>query len=71
MQNNPKQQAYYAELAEKALAQSKQSYMPANGAWFAELHLASYLKQTIKQQTIDELIYRLKNDPFLNSNILY
>ena len=71
MQNNPKQQVYYAELAEKALAQSKQSYMPANGAWFAELHLASYLKQTIKQQTIDELIYRLKNDPFLNSNISF
>ncbi|CAD9195827.1 tetratricopeptide repeat protein [Acinetobacter bohemicus] len=71
MQNNPKQQAYYAELAEKALAQSKQSYMPANGAWFAELHLASYLKQTIKQQTIDELIYRLKNKPFFNSNISF
>lgn len=71
MQNNPKQQAYYAGLAEKALAQSKQSYMPANGAWFAELHLASYLKQTIKQQTIDELIYRLKNYPFLNSNISF
>lgn len=71
MQNNPKQQAYYAELAEKALAQSKQSYMPANGAWFAELHLASYLKQTTKQQTIDELIYRLKNYPFLNSNISF
>lgn len=71
MQNNPKQQTYYAELAEKALAQSKQSYMPANGAWFAELHLASYLKQTIKQQTIDELIYRLKNHPFLNSNISF
>lgn len=71
MQNTPKQQTYYAELAEKALAQSKQSYMPANGAWFAELHLASYLKQTIKQQTIDELIYRLKNKPFLNSNISF
>lgn len=71
MQNNPKQQAYYAELAQKALAQSKQSYMPANGAWFAELHLASYLKKTIKQQTIDELIYRLKNYPFLNSNISF
>jgi hypothetical protein len=71
MQNNPKQQAYYAELAEKSLAQSKQSYMPANGAWFAELHLASYLKQTIKQQTIDELIYRLKNKPFFNSNISF
>ena len=71
MQNNPKQQAYYAELSEKALAQSKESYMPANGAWFAELHLASYLKQTIKQQTIDELIYRLKNDSFLNNNISF
>lgn len=71
MQNDPKQQAYYAELAEKALAQSKQSYMPANGAWFAELHLTSYLKQTTKQQTIDELIYRLKNYPFLNSNISF
>lgn len=71
MQNTPKQQTYYAELAEKALAQSKQSYIPANGAWFAELHLASYLKQTIKQQTIDELIYRLKNKPFMNSNISF
>jgi len=71
MQLYPEQQTYYAELAKKALIQSKQSYNPANGAWFAELHLASYLKEPIEQKTIDELIWRLKNKPFQNNNISF
>lgn len=71
MQIHPKQQQHYAELAKKALIQSKQSYIPANGAWFAELHLASYLKEPITQQTINELILRLKNEPFQNNNISF
>lgn len=71
MQLHPEQQTHYAKLAKKALAQSKQSYMPANGAWFAELHLASYLKEQIQQQTIDQLIWRIKHEPFHNNNISF
>ncbi|XID75168.1 hypothetical protein ACF3NA_00960 [Alkanindiges sp. WGS2144] len=71
MQLHPEQQAYYADLARKALIQSKHSYMPANGAWFAELHFNSYLNQLPAQQTIDELIWRLKHEPFQNNNISF
>lgn len=71
MQRYPQQYTYYAHLAQQALNQSKQSYMPAKGAWFAELHLASYLKAPIQQQTIDELIWKLKNEPFQNNNISF
>jgi len=71
MQLYPEQQSNYALLANKALSQSKKSYNPANGAWFAELHLDSYLKKPIKQQTINELILRLKYEPFQNSNISF
>ncbi len=71
MQLHPERHLHYADLAQKALHQSKHSYMPANGAWFAELHLASYLKQPIEQQAIDELIWRLKHRPFHNNNISF
>ncbi len=71
MQLHPEKQAHYAELAKKALIQSKHSYMPANGAWFAELHLASYLKEPIAQQAIDDLIWRIKYEPFQNNNISF
>lgn len=71
MQLHPEQQVYYADLARKALIQSKHSYMPANGAWFAELHFNSYLNQLPAQQTIDELIWRLKHKPFQNNNISF
>jgi len=71
MQLHPERQLHYADLAQEALHQSKHSYMPANGAWFAELHLASYLKQPIEQQAIDELIWRLKHRPFHNNNISF
>lgn len=71
MQLHPEQQTYYADLAKKALEHSKHSYMPANGAWFAELHLASYLKHPIKQQAIDELTWRLKHKPFQNNNVSF
>ncbi|MDM1764124.1 MULTISPECIES: hypothetical protein [unclassified Acinetobacter] len=71
MQLYPENQEEYAALASKSLLKAKQSYYPANGAWFAELHLNSYLKRPIKQQTIDELIWRLKNEPFQNNNISF
>lgn len=71
MQNNPDKQEYYFDLAQEFLYKSKQSYMPANGAWFAELHLYSYLKKPINQQTVEELIFRLKNKPFGNGNISF
>lgn len=71
MQLHPEQQVYYANLAKAALMQSKHSYMPANGAWFAELHLNSYLKEPISQDTINELVLRLKDEPFQNNNISF
>lgn len=59
----------YAEKAYHYLNLSKQSYLSANGAWFAEIHLDSYLGKQVNQKTIEELIDRLKNKPLLNSNI--
>lgn len=71
MQLYPDQKSYYAELAKESLKKSKQSYIPANGAWFAELHLDSYLNESISQKTINELIWRLKTEPFQNNNISF
>lgn len=71
MQRHPEQYTHYANLAQQALTKSKQSYMPAHGAWFAELHLASYLGSPISQQTINELIWRLEHKPFQNNNVSF
>ncbi|GIT82901.1 hypothetical protein VXQ04_02345 [Acinetobacter towneri] len=69
MQLHPEQQAHYAELTKHALVQSKHSYLPANGAWFAELHLASYLKEQIPSEVVKQLIWNLKHLPFRVNNI--
>ena len=73
MQNeqNSQQKRHYAQLAQHALNKAKNSYIPANGAWFAELHLASYLGNPVSQQTINELIWRLEYKPFQNSNVSF
>ena len=73
MQNEPnsQQKMHYAQLAQHALNKAKNSYIPANGAWFAELHLASYLGNPVSQQTINELIWRLEYKPFQNSNVSF
>lgn len=73
MQNEPnsQQKRHYAQLAQHALNKAKKSYIPANGAWFAELHLASYLGNPVSQQTINELIWRLEYKPFQNSNVSF
>lgn len=73
MQNEPnsQQKMHYAQLAQHALNKAKKSYIPANGAWFAELHLASYLGNPVSQQTINELIWRLEYKPFQNSNVSF
>src|SRR5690606_12055077 len=68
MQRHPEQYTHYANLAQQALTKSQPSYMPAHGAWFAELHLASYLGNPVSQQTINELIWRLEHTPFQNNN---
>jgi len=70
-QQNPQQKIHYAQLAQDALNQAKNSYIPANGAWFAELHLASYLGNPVSQQTINELIWRLEYKPFQNNNVSF
>ena len=73
MQNeqNSQQKRHYAQLAQHALNKAKNSYIPANGAWFAELHLASYLGNPVSQQTINELIWRLEYKPFQNNNVSF
>jgi len=71
MQLHPEQYTHYANLAQQALTKSKQSYMPAHGAWFAELHLASYRGNPISQQTINELTWRLEHKPFQNNNVSF
>lgn len=69
MEKEPEKKAYYANQAEKYLLQAHESYKPANGSWFAQLHLASYLDKPISEGIIQQLIYNLKNHPFYNSNI--
>lgn len=61
----------YIKKIEYYLNLSKQSYLPANGAWFAEIHLNSYLRKPITQETIEELIGNLSTHPFQNSNISF
>ena len=70
-ESNSQQKLHYAQLAQHALNQAKNSYLPSNGAWFAELHLASYLGTPVSQQTINELIWRLEHKPFQNSNVSF
>lgn len=69
MEEEPEKKVYYANQAEKYLLQAHESYKPANGSWFAQLHLASYLNKPISEDVIQQLIYNLKNHPFYNSNI--
>lgn len=70
-EQNLQQKIHYAQLAQDALNQAKNSYIPANGAWFAELHLAYYLGNPVSQQTINELIWRLEYNPFQNNNVSF
>ncbi|MBK0062867.1 MULTISPECIES: hypothetical protein [unclassified Acinetobacter] len=69
MVENPAKREEYAQQAYYYLQQSKKSYLPSNGAWFGELHLASEMKWTISEQTIQELQQRLAFRSFLNNNI--
>lgn len=62
---------FYIEKVEYYLHASKNSYLPANGAWFAEIHLNSYLNKPISSETVHQLIYQLENRPFQNSNISF
>ncbi|MDY6467998.1 hypothetical protein SKM57_05270 [Acinetobacter faecalis] len=73
MQNerNEQKKNEYIEQAYYYLNLSKQSYLPANGAWFAEIHLDSYLDKQVSNATINELIDRLKNRPLQNSNVSF
>lgn len=69
--NTPKEKEYYSTLAHNTLLQAKKSYNPANGAWFADLHLRSYLNQEQDIKNINELIFNLKNHPYYFSNISF
>lgn len=71
MEKEPERKAYYANQVQKYLIQAHKSYKPANGSWFAQLHLASYLDKPISDDVIQQLIYNLKNHPFYNSNISF
>lgn len=71
MEQHPTQTEYFAQQAEKYLEQAQNSYKPANGAWFAQLHLSSYLNKTVQPQVIDQLVYNLKYNSFYNSNISF
>lgn len=62
---------FYIEKVEYYLHASKNSYLPANGAWFAEIHLNSYLNKPISSETVHQLTYQLENRPFQNSNISF
>lgn len=61
----------YIEQVKYYLDTSKKSYLPANGAWFAEIHLSSSLQEPISNETVNQLINQLENRPFQNSNISF
>ncbi|WP_215901298.1 hypothetical protein, partial [Acinetobacter sp. TUM15131] len=65
----PTKREEYAKNAYYYLRQSQKSYLPSNGAWFGELHLASEMKWTISEKTIQELQARLARGSFTNNNI--
>lgn len=69
MEKNPSEKEYFANQAEKYLLQANESYKPANGSWFAQIHLASYLNKPVRVNIITQLKFNLENHPFYNSNI--
>ncbi|MCT8089465.1 hypothetical protein H0920_08205 [Acinetobacter sp. C_4_1] len=69
MTDVPSERKKYAQQAYYYLQQSKESYLPSNGAWFGELHLASEMKWTISSKTVEELKERLAHHSFANNNI--
>ncbi len=69
MNEIPLNREEYAKKAYYYLEQAKKSYLPSNGAWFGELHLASEMGWGIASQTVDELKARLAHLPFTNNNI--
>lgn len=71
MINQPKDAVMYAEKAKEYLARARSSYMPENGAWFAEIQLRYHLKEKVDDILINELIDNLKNKPFYNSNMSF
>ncbi|RKG51438.1 hypothetical protein D7V68_02110 [Acinetobacter cumulans] len=71
MINQPKDAVIYANKAKDYLARARSSYMPENGAWFAEIQLRYHLKEKVDDILIYELIDNLKNKPFYNSNLSF
>jgi tetratricopeptide (TPR) repeat protein len=69
MNNDPEKKDEYAQMALNFMKKAQNSYRPANGGWFGEIHLNAYLNISTSQETIDTLIDNLKNRPFYNSNI--
>lgn len=65
----PSKREGYARKAYHYLQQSKKSYLPSNGAWFAELHLFSEMKWNISSSMLNELKARLAYRSFTNNNI--
>lgn len=71
MINQPQDAVMYAEKAKDYLARARSSYMPENGAWFAEIQLKYHLKEKVDIVLINELVDNLKNRPFYNSNLSF
>ena len=70
-EKNESLKKYYIQQVKYYLEASKNSYLPANGAWFAEIHLNSYLNKPISVKTVNQLINQLENKPFQNSNVSF
>lgn len=71
MINQPKDAVIYAKKAKDYLAKARTSYLPENGAWFAEIQLRYHLNEKVDDILIDELTYNLRNRPFYNSNLSF
>lgn len=71
MINQPQNAVIYAKKAKDYLAKARSSYLPENGAWFAEIQLRYHLNEEVDDVLIDELTYNLRNRPFYNSNLSF
>ncbi|SDK54670.1 hypothetical protein SAMN05216189_10426 [Pseudomonas delhiensis] len=59
----------YGDKAREYFKKASESYEPGNGAYFAQIHLAYYLKEQPEKELVSTLAERLRSLPFYNSNV--
>ncbi|MDH1007826.1 hypothetical protein N5J43_26550 [Pseudomonas nicosulfuronedens] len=68
--DNSKDMAFAAK-AREYFQRSADAYLPANGSYFALIHLAYYLNEKADPLVVQRLQERLRTLPFYNSNVAF